>query len=46
VTKVLHVDRGELTAFVGVSDLDAAQAFSGGVRGLELRDGSPFALVA
>ena len=31
-------DRGELTAFLGVSDLDAAQEFYGDVLGLELRD--------
>jgi catechol 2,3-dioxygenase-like lactoylglutathione lyase family enzyme len=39
-------DRGELVAFVGVSDLDAAQGFYGDVLGLELRDERPFALVA
>ena len=39
-------DRGELTAFLGVSDLDAAQEFYGDVLGLELRDERPFALVA
>ncbi len=31
--------------FVGVSDLDAAQAFYGGVLGLDLVDARPFALV-
>jgi catechol 2,3-dioxygenase-like lactoylglutathione lyase family enzyme len=39
-------DRGELTTFVGVSDLDAAQQFYGDVLGLELRDERPFALIA
>jgi catechol 2,3-dioxygenase-like lactoylglutathione lyase family enzyme len=43
---VSMAERGELTAFLGVSDLDAAQAFYGDVLGLELRDESPFALVA
>jgi catechol 2,3-dioxygenase-like lactoylglutathione lyase family enzyme len=38
--------RGALTAFLGVSDLDAAQEFYGDVLGLELRDERPFALVA
>lgn len=32
--------------FVGVSDLDAAHRFYGDALGLELRDESPFALVA
>jgi catechol 2,3-dioxygenase-like lactoylglutathione lyase family enzyme len=32
-------------SFVGVSDLDRAQAFYGGVLGLELEDARPFALV-
>lgn len=31
--------------FVGVSDLDSAQRFYGGVLGLELEDARPFALV-
>lgn len=31
--------------FVGVSDLDAAERFYGGVLGLELADARPFALV-
>ena len=35
-------DRGELVAFVGVSDLDVAQEFYGDVLGLELRDERPF----
>jgi catechol 2,3-dioxygenase-like lactoylglutathione lyase family enzyme len=43
---VSMAERGELTAFLGVSDLDAAQEFYGDVLGLELRDESPFALVA
>lgn len=32
-------------AFVGVSDLDAAERFYGGVLGLDLLDARPFALV-
>jgi catechol 2,3-dioxygenase-like lactoylglutathione lyase family enzyme len=32
--------------FVGVSDLDAAEQFYGGVLGLRLEDARPFALVA
>lgn len=32
-------------AFVGVSDLDAAQRFYGGVLGLDLADARPYALV-
>jgi predicted enzyme related to lactoylglutathione lyase len=35
-----------LTSFVGVSDLDAAELFYGGVLGLSLEDARPFALVA
>jgi catechol 2,3-dioxygenase-like lactoylglutathione lyase family enzyme len=35
-----------LTAFVGVSDLDAAELFYSGVLGLSLEDARPFALVA
>src|SRR4051794_38516052 len=35
-----------IVSFVGVSDLDAAQQFYGGVLGLALADQRPFALVA
>ncbi len=37
---------GRPVAFVGVSDLDAAGRFYGGVLGLELTDARPFALVS
>jgi catechol 2,3-dioxygenase-like lactoylglutathione lyase family enzyme len=37
---------GQLVGFVGVSDLDAARRFYGESLGLELRDESPYALVA
>jgi catechol 2,3-dioxygenase-like lactoylglutathione lyase family enzyme len=35
-----------IVSFVGVSDLDAAESFYGGVLGLSLEDVRPFALVA
>src|ERR1700753_4145599 len=35
-----------VVAFVGVSDLEKARAFYGDTLGLELRDQSPFALLA
>ena len=35
-----------MVSFVGVSDLDAAARFYGGVLGLSLEDARPFALVA
>jgi catechol 2,3-dioxygenase-like lactoylglutathione lyase family enzyme len=35
-----------MTSFVGVSDLDVAEQFYGGVLGLSLDDARPFALVA
>jgi catechol 2,3-dioxygenase-like lactoylglutathione lyase family enzyme len=35
-----------IASFVGVSDLDAAESFYGGVLGLLLQDARPFALVA
>jgi catechol 2,3-dioxygenase-like lactoylglutathione lyase family enzyme len=35
-----------IVSFVGVSDLDAAELFYGGVLGLSLEDVRPFALVA
>ncbi len=37
---------GRPVAFVGVSDLDAAERFYGDVLGLELADARPFALVS
>ena len=37
--------RAKQVSFVGVSDLDAAQRFYGGVLGLDLTDSRPFALV-
>ena len=37
--------RAKQVGFVGVSDLDAAQRFYGGVLGLDLTDARPFALV-
>ena len=37
--------RAKQVSFVGVSDLDAAQQFYGGVLGLDLTDARPFALV-
>ena len=37
---------GRLVGFVGVADLDRAQAFYGDTLGLDLRDDRPFALVA
>jgi catechol 2,3-dioxygenase-like lactoylglutathione lyase family enzyme len=37
--------RAKQVSFVGVSDLDAAQRFYGGVLGLDLTDARPFALV-
>ncbi|MGV1009485.1 MAG: VOC family protein [Dermatophilaceae bacterium] len=39
------VGRGKQVGFVGVSDLDAAERFYGGVLGLDLIDARPFALV-
>lgn len=38
-------DRAKLVGFVGVSDLEAAERFYGGVLGLDLIDARPFALV-
>lgn len=35
-----------ITSFVGVSDLDAAERFYGGVLGLSLENARPYALVA
>ena len=35
-----------IASFVGVSDLDAAESFYGGVLGLLLQDARPFSLVA
>jgi len=40
------LDDARITSFVGVSDLDAAERFYGGVLGLTLADQRPFALVA
>lgn len=37
--------RAKQVSFVGVSDLDAAQRFYGGILGLDLTDTRPFALV-
>jgi catechol 2,3-dioxygenase-like lactoylglutathione lyase family enzyme len=42
----MTLGRARITSFVGVSDLDAAQLFYGGVLGLSLEDARPFALVA
>ncbi len=39
------LDGAKPVAFVGVSDLDAAESFYGGVLGLHLVDARPFALV-
>ena len=39
------LDDANLVGFVGVTDLDAAQRFYGGLLGLELEDARPFALV-
>lgn len=39
------LSRATQVAFIGVSDLDAAEEFYGGVLGLELTDARPFALV-
>jgi catechol 2,3-dioxygenase-like lactoylglutathione lyase family enzyme len=39
------LDHAKQVAFVGVSDLDAAERFYGGVLGLELSDARPYALV-
>ena len=41
----MGLDGAKPVAFVAVSDLDAAERFYGGVLGLELADGRPFALV-
>jgi catechol 2,3-dioxygenase-like lactoylglutathione lyase family enzyme len=40
------LSKSSLMGFVGVSDLGQAQRFYGGTLGLELRDESPYALVA
>jgi len=40
------LSKSSLMGFVGVSDLDRAQRFYGDTLGLELRDESPYALVA
>lgn len=40
------LDGARQVGFVGVSDLDAAERFYGGVLGLRLEDARPFALVA
>jgi len=42
----MTLDDARITSFVGVSDLDAAERFYGGVLGLTLADQRPFALVA
>ena len=42
----MTLDDARITSFVGVSDLDAAERFYGGVLGLGLADQRPFALVA
>ena len=39
------LDRAKQVGFVGVSDLDAAERFYGGILGLDLIDARPFALV-
>src|SRR5262245_5298323 len=39
------LDDAQQVGFVGVSDLDTAQQFYGGVLGLELDDARPYALV-
>jgi catechol 2,3-dioxygenase-like lactoylglutathione lyase family enzyme len=40
------LQKSSLVGFVGVADLDRAREFYGGTLGLELRDESPYALVA
>ena len=42
----MAIGDARIVSFVGVSDLDAAELFYGGVLGLSLRDARPFALVA
>ena len=42
----MGLDGARIVSFVGVSDLDAAERFYGGVLGLTLADQRPFALVA
>ena len=39
------LDRAKQVGFVGVSDLDTAERFYGGILGLDLLDARPFALV-
>src|SRR4051812_27281637 len=42
---LMGLDRATPVGFVGVSDLDTAELFYGGVLGLALVDARPFALV-